>query len=773
MFSYREYSSTHYILVSESCSELDYTFIRRSLMVKRFLFLVIVAMMAATVLTGCGGDGSDGNDGATVADIVGSDEFQSALDAALAGDAASRVSSESCSVCHNGSAEFNGDSHQAVYNQYTDTSALGLDITSVVNTGGTLVMTFSVTENGAAYTSSTLAADMDQERFGYAVYDSATRDVTSAVSFSTATIVSQGNGVYTITASSAVDPSVGNGFAYAYIAQGKLSTEGMQLYDSVADDAMAFGDISTYASTANDSGCQKCHGTPYMKHGYRAAVVAGVPDFVACKLCHVDTTAGGHQDWQLLYDDPEAYADNHVNGTSMTDAEKAKYAYKRSVMADTHMSHNMEFAYPQSMLNCVTCHEGKLDETLSDANFVYATCQSCHAVDKLAERIPHFIPDPAVTPCSDCHKAGGIAPTFKDIHNGYEPTIYTSAGVKYAEGVTVSIDSATLAGNALTVNFSAASTIAGVDAADITPSVWIGGYGYDTKDFIVGSHGRDADGNRVGEYTFGGALGNFSNPVTNGASWSVTFDVSALDADGYVTDGVIKRLEVIVAPKLMIGEVQVGVNAASKTFDLATAAFVDFYSPIVDVAKCNDCHSQLATTFHSADRGGNITACRVCHVVGNGGSHLEMQSRSIDSYVHAIHSFQPFDTGDIDFSDNVEQTEYDHHVESTYPNFSIMNCESCHNAGTYNVPSQARSLPGIFSASETWSKDREIGTVPSYVAGPASRACGSCHRAEFINEDDAGGLESFNAHTKAFGYLEEDSTGLLAAVIEKVMAVYK
>ena len=33
-------------------------------------------------------------------------------------------------------------------------------------------------------------------------------------------------------------------------------------------------------------------------------------------------------------------------------------------MNDVHMSHAMEFPYPQSMSNCVTCHEGKLDTVL-------------------------------------------------------------------------------------------------------------------------------------------------------------------------------------------------------------------------------------------------------------------------------------------------------------------------------------------------------------------------------------------------------------------------
>ena len=115
-----------------------------------------------------------------------------------------------------------------------------------------------------------------------------------------------------------------------------------------------------------------------------------------------------------------------------------------------------------------------------------------------------------------------------------------------------------------------------------------------------------------------------------------------------------------------------------------------------------------------------------------------MQSRSIDSYVHAIHSFQAFDIGDIDFADPVQAMQYEHHIEFPYPTHGSTNCESCHVEGTYNVPDQSKSLPGLLSASETLTgTDRSIGEVPSYVTGPASRACGGCHRAELINEDAA------------------------------------
>jgi OmcA/MtrC family decaheme c-type cytochrome len=237
--------------------------------------------------------------------------------------------------------------------------------------------------------------------------------------------------------------------------------------------------------------------------------------------------------------------------------------------------------------------------------------------------------------------------------------------------------------------------------------------------------------------------------------------------------GVMPRLE---NPALPSGDNVVALDAPSRTFDLGADAFDDdFYPAIVKVPTgCNNCHDALGTTFHSADRGGNIVICRLCHTTRSGGSHLEMQSRSIDSYIHAIHSFQAFDigraltNGGTDFNDPVEAMRYEHHINSHFPTFGINNCESCHVAGKYNVPDQSKSLPGILSAS--WPTlvgwDRNIGVVPSYVTGPASRACGACHRVEWINEDDPVSLASFNSHTATNGYLlkNTDSTVLDNAI---------
>jgi hypothetical protein len=167
----------------------------------------------------------------------------------------------------------------------------------------------------------------------------------------------------------------------------------------------------------------------------------------------------------------------------------------------------------------------------------------------------------------------------------------------------------------------------------------------------------------------------------------------------------------------------------------------------------------------------------MCHITKSGGSHLELQSRSIDSYAHAIHSFQAFDIGDVDFANSVAALEYEHHTAFPYPTHSNTNCECCHFEGKYNVPDQSKSLPGLLSGTDVVSgKERNIGDVPSYVTGPASRACGGCHRAVLINEDEAGELVSFMQHTKQGGYLiegGEDAGSTLSTAIDEIMAIFE
>lgn len=725
---------------------------------------------------------------------------------------------ESCATCH-GEA---GDKHQASYDElYQDNVFEVTDLTySFRSSPDTTTITFKMTKNGmpynggavesvgiyfVPYTGTAFESDARLSLKGTLAYDA-----TSGVTTSTLVEKDPAEDGY-------IDYSNINGVDGLIVLYGRDETVGT-LPARVNQAKYPFAAILQtgagvdYVSAANVSGCENCHTVPYLKHGYIYAQLNHDPatDFYTCKGCHLDNGEGGHFEWQLLVDDPALAAAYLAGEVELTAEQEAQYAYPTRLMNDVHMSHAMEFPYPQSMANCVTCHEGKLDTVLSDANFKIETCKSCHAVtgsvatdgdetlyDTTVLALKTILPpdihedmDLETEDCTACHSEDGVAPTFSEIHTGYDKVIYAAADLKYSDAIVVSIDNASVADNKLTIQFSAAEEpdIEGIDVADIVPSVMVGMYGWNTKDFIVGPHERLSDDNGDGvidnkdnralEYEVGAEHPRATTVSAANGEWEVVVDMSAW-AD-LIADGTVKRVEIGVMPELVDADgVALALNAPSRTFDLGANAFDDaFYDPIVKVADgCNNCHGALAITFHSPDRGGNIVVCRMCHITKSGGSHLEMQSRSIDSYVHAIHSFQAFDIGDINFADPVESMEYEHHIEFPYPTHGTTDCESCHVAGSYNVPDQSASLPGLLSASDSIdSWDRNIGDVPVYVTGPASRACGGCHRAELINEDAAGDLVSFNQHTKQGGYLiegGEDADNVLLGVIDDIMALFK
>jgi OmcA/MtrC family decaheme c-type cytochrome len=797
---------------------------------KLLVFMGIFALILPLMFLGCEGD-----DGATGAQGPPGEDGQ---------DVTQAITAESCVICHNGITRRDGQTHQDLYDDlYQDNVVVVTNLAYAFNPAdNTDVVTFNMTKAGADFDCREANVSPDALSIYFVEYDSAANRFQFTPSRARLSIEGDltydgAGGCTSINPSNDnVDKSTLNGLFVVYGRNEALTAdeEDPELrFTRVAQNRFPFAGVletaaftaAPYVSAANNDGCERCHTIPFLKHGYIYGQVDQDPatDFYTCKACHLDDGDGGHLDWQLIVDDPQLWASFRL-GTDLTPAQEAQYAYTTRLMNDVHMSHAMEFPYPMSASNCVACHEGKLGVILTDANFVGETCLSCHPVtgapagtepetfyEKKAPSLVNIMPaiHGAVdtdyiknTPCNGCHEAGGIAGTalFSDIHTGYDVTIYAdAAGTKYSDIFVVTIDNASFAGNTLTIELSATGDANGLTAADIAPSVLVGLYGWDSKDFYVGPHERDFDDNGDGvvdrndernlEYDVGDVHPRFTTVSSGGGSWVVTADLSTW-ADN-VTTGVVRRVEIAVTPELRnpaLDNAVVALNAPSRTFDLGANAFVDgFYPAIVKVADgCNNCHDALADTFHSPDRGGNIVVCRLCHITKDAGSHLEMQSRSIDSYAHGIHSFQPFDINNVDFSDPVQALHYEDHIRFAFPTLGRANCESCHNEGMFNVPDQAKSMPGLLSASEFPvifenledfpDGQRQIQQVPSYVTGPATRACGGCHRVNWINEDDAVELSSFYGHTEANGYLVETESAThnvdVLAVIDEVMLMF-
>jgi len=751
---------------------------------------------------------------------------------------------ESCSTCHDGA----GDYHQAVYDDYADPSDFVLTIGDVDSVGAgpyDVTIDFSITYMGAPFDVDPTSPDwVDGLFFAVSHWDD-TAEMFQLVggpfdpySGIRGPITNNGGGSYTLTASLAYNiDSWDSGAIVGKLTDNEISfpdgpTSHFHVYDDLSVDAFEIGLGSLtadYESAADVEGCEACHGAPYRKHGNVQASAPGAPDFTYCKSCHYDDRNGGHTEWQYMVDDPANWAAGNP--------ETEDYSYIADVMNDTHMSHAMEFPYPQSMSNCSTCHIGpaKIAQILDDSNFRADVCKSCHVVRGTdawpddagatlegqyaqANRPPPLeylweragANDPAyhfeTSDCQSCHGGSVAALTFDNYHSGYDSSVFDANGVRHTVANSVAISNVTIAGDLLTVNFTATNPA-------IAPTLAISFYGWDTKNYIVPAHERD--GNHVAcahpsrpgcniEWSTGSTKPFFTeDPASVAGDWMVTFDMSLFQAyktdpiPQMIADNVVKYAEISVLPRLddANGDA-LNLDAVSTTFDLGGSLIVDNYfqgdvtGATVSLTKCNKCHENLGVLgFHQGRgrAGDSMQVCKVCHNPTFEGHHMEMQSRSIDSYVHAIHAFQPFDEdGVYDDNDAVFTARNELHKNHTFPNFTALSCEGCHLEGTYNVPDQSKSMPGVQSPSYTLldPDDRSIGTVPDSVTGAASRACGSCHRAEFINVDDAGGLASFDAHTAAFGTFVEntpkdddldglDEEPVLFGIIDKIMSLFE
>jgi OmcA/MtrC family decaheme c-type cytochrome len=728
------------------------------------------------------------------------------------------VQPESCAICHEGQ----GAKHQESYDELYQTGVVEVTDLTYTYSASQHIVSFKMTKDGVPFDGTSISSP-DAINVYFTQYNPSTNkfqfDDASATSLKGTLTYDSNTGVTTSTqtasASRDFDLSTLNGMISVF---GRLDTVDTIINTHIARPKYPFaatletGSGVDYISPANVSGCENCHTVPFLKHSYIEGELNDDPstDFYLCKNCHYDNREGHHTAWGLMGDDPLLQTQINSGEAELTDELAAKYAYDARLMNDVHMSHSFEFPYPQSLRTCNTCHEDKLDMILTDDNFKLEVCKSCHSMTgseydfgapPLATIMPESIHstidlNDEATNCTVCHTAGGIAPEFREIHTGYDPEIYTDDGVKYSEVITVTIDDASLSGNMLDIKFSAHSSmdLPGIDITNMNPSVLVGMYGYDTRNLIVGPHERLTDDNGDGainnqdqralEYVVGADHPRYTTVMASGGSWEVVADLSQWA--GLISNNTVRRLDIAVRPALEDPDLPdqsdnlLALNAPSRTFDIATNAFDDdFYPPAVDVmGGCNTCHDALATSFHSADRGGNIDVCRECHIPMAGGSHLEMQSRSIDSYVHAIHSFQAFDIGDINFSDPVQALEYEDHTEVfLFPRHDITDCEACHYPGMYEVPDQSKSMAGLLSASDPTPEgfDRNIKDVPMYISGPANRACGACHRAEMIKEDASSELIAFNQHVKQGGYLIEvtgDARDQLVSVINEIMKLF-
>ncbi len=699
----------------------------------------MLAFTCAFMLVGCGDDGSDGAPGSDAdasamiaelqaqldAGLITIAEYEAAIAALQADLKVSSVKTESCSTCHDAASIHQPEEHPTV----------AATMTAPV-TGGSLVLTAVVKDaEGEPITGLTKT----ELATIYVMYDGATDLKRARITSSTAywaadvTVVETATaGTYTVTLANAetnITTTGGEAFAFATSKGRSQLIFEIGEYEPISN-VMAFpasGDAARDAWVSNDS-CIRCHGDYVFKQGHHGTngednqgdgyLPVGVEN---CVTCHSYNDSGHRL---------TRYVHGIHNSKNMPDGKFVKSSTSSGVTTYD----EFEADYPADMTSCVVCHKdgsGNLVASVMSQPASITLCQTCHRgdidpfdtasasydADDVKEQVIEDIFAKAgrtgtivsthktmvVTngqDCSDCH-------TITDFHSG------KSKENALAETIAYKIDSVTVADGKATIKWYAynpnddtkydlslktATTgkplfIHTAPSTDpVVDGVWllVGYYAAGTNDII-------------GYDSYYNASTTTIWSVTTFGSDKVATSVVPLSSTkiGTLTPSSTKGIIGIIGAPLVDG-VGAKVTSVTKDFNLSTGALTSS-TAIANDAKCSNCHDNILLHAGRHTAIGNAIACRICHNPTSSAGHYAQQSRSLKSYVHAVHEGQADSgTGEI--------------LVTGYPN-TMADCSACHDAGTYSVPNQTKSLGGV------------VGTLGTSKAttGPASIACLSCH----------------------------------------------
>lgn len=391
-------------------------------------------------------------------------------------------------------------------------------------------------------------------------------------------------------------------------------------------------------------------------------------------------------------------------------------------MQRTHDYSDVEF--PQPVNNCVKCHQDAAQGDNWKNNPNKAACTGCHDRTWFVDTSPPagytmhaggVQPDSACTTChpasgglagiTDKHLVGSLSPTAPTIAVTFDQITNTAPGQTPAVDFTVTVDGA---------------------AADIVTTP------LDRLRFTIAGPSTD-----VQTYYQVTAQGS-------GATGAVT----ALDA----ANGKFRYTFATPIPPTATGSYGIGVearyNGADAYNNVLYFAVTDTTAvprrTIVESAKCNNCHNDLA--FHGGSRK-NANYCGFCHNPNNAnderaarfeGTTVLAESVDLKRMIHRIHQ-----------GENLEEP----HVLGAYPPPSVANpggtpldlnaiafpgdlreCGTCHVTGSFNLPLGANVQPSLvqtLTCTEDPAADGndycDTRTVTDSYIPPTQSVCTACH----------------------------------------------
>jgi OmcA/MtrC family decaheme c-type cytochrome len=443
------------------------------------------------------------------------------------------------------------------------------------------------------------------------------------------------------------------------------------LYDFRPDGAAVTETWDAFATAT----CNNCHDPLALHGGSRQEVKL-------CVLCHNETQSvdpdTGNNVQMANMTHKIHFGPNLENGYTIIGNQQAVHDY-------THVT------YPQDVRNCTTCHKDSAAE-----GYIYYTnpsrlaCGACHDDIDFAAGEGH-IAQADDSACASCHIPQGESEFDASIKGAHTiPTKSTQLKGLHMEilGVTGAVP-----GGKAKVDFRVTED----DGTFVNPStlascnLMIAGTTVDFAGYIRQNCRTATNVGDVSTQEFATAL-----PADASGTW-------AASADYY------RNVTLNPGPTAALREA--GYNPY---YEFAVTGTKVARRAVVDEAKCNTCHDVLA--LHGGQRY-RVAECVMCHNPNETDVSRRPADQAPPESVHMKYMIHKIHTGEelaLDYTVYGFGSTPINFNEVLYPG-DLRNCESCHVAGSYDVPLPEGTLPTV--TQRDWYTPMQ----------PAAAACISCH----------------------------------------------
>lgn len=593
---------------------------------------------------------------------------------------------ESCGTCHGPGSVYNPNATGQAYAHNILQRGATTSVTEVTTTATTAVIKVNIKVDGVNRNDFGTVVAAASYTLGTAPGTGLGASTQNVYSNASATVVSDGNGNYTITAT---PPA-------AWVTDGvwtstkdttwmiRLNTGAGVDYPEANVVAHQTASGQHVRNLVGNAGCVQCHGNNIFKEQHASRVYHNSAyGSQSCVTCHAHTNRNNLMAYAHGIHNAHNMAERSVTSGTVT-ATKPAGVYARSSSSigapggatSQNAAGNSwyETTYPTYMINCSVCHDSqeRLD-TVNAAPASWNLCMSCH--DSWAGFGDHsgifggvnHNTFTSATNCAPCHN-GSISQKVvaADFHNGQlterSGLIWEGKDVSVTEGARIAqkFDSISRDGNNLVVKWSATLDGAAVNPCNTTVSAtaptWQSGFS------ILRGYGEGDDWTNIGIGTVPGQPVSTNIAFTGAAANTVCADnvattTIALTANELATTATKGVVALQGKPQIRYtpANLTIAVRSKTPTFEYNVAdpsQPVAARRAIVDTDACLKCH--VGSLYqHGGNRIDNVDMCVLCHNEASNEQNVRIndgvdaseaydgkagQTYGFKSLLHAVHS---------------------------------------------------------------------------------------------------------------------------------------